>query len=32
MGERIGWASTVLLWLYMGKLVDRKDRKEDASR
>ena len=24
MGERIGWAGTVLLWFYMGKLVDRR--------
>lgn len=32
MGERIGWATSVLLWIYMGKLVDRKDSKEDASR
>lgn len=24
MGERIGWAGTVLLWFYMGKLVNNK--------
>ena len=29
MGERIGWAGTVLLWFYMGNLVDRK---QDAPR
>lgn len=29
MGERVGWAGAVLLWLYMGRMVDRNQRAED---
>lgn len=24
MGDRVGWIGAVLLWLYMGRMVDRK--------
>ena len=29
MGERVGWAGAVLLWLYMGRMVERNQRAED---
>jgi hypothetical protein len=29
MGERVGWVGAVLLWLYMGRMVDRNQRGED---
>lgn len=29
MGERVGWVGAVLLWLYMGRMVDRNQRVED---
>jgi hypothetical protein len=24
MGDRVGWIGAVLLWFYMGRLIDRK--------
>ncbi len=29
MGERVGWVGAVLLWLYMGRMVDRNQQAED---